>query len=65
MRKILISIAALTIAAFSGISMSFAQDDGPPNFVPVEMQACNYADGNDPGDFVGRHGRYGEVDGGQ
>jgi hypothetical protein len=51
MRKILISIAALTIVAFSGISMSFAQDDGPPNFVPVEMQACNYADGKDAGDF--------------
>jgi len=50
MRKILISLAALTIAAFSGISMSFAQDDGPPNFVPIEMQACNYADGKDSDD---------------
>ena len=51
MRKILISLAAAIVVAISGVTITFAQDDGPPNFVPVEMQVCNYRDGKDSGDF--------------
>jgi hypothetical protein len=51
MRKLLIAVAAGTALTLSGVSLSFAQDDGPPNFIPVEMQACNYKDGKDSSDF--------------
>jgi len=51
MRKILISIAAAVVVACSGISITFAQDNGPPNFIPLEMQACNYEDGKDSDDL--------------
>lgn len=51
MRKLLLSITSAIAIAVSGISLSFAQDDGPPNFVPVEMQVCNYNDGKNAGDF--------------
>lgn len=53
MRKILISFAAAIVVAFSGANISFAQDDGPPNFVPVEMEACTYKDRKDSDDFDG------------
>ncbi len=38
MRKYLISITAGIAISLSGISLSFAQEAGPPNFVPLEMQ---------------------------
>ncbi len=51
MRKILISSAAAIVVTFSGVTTSNAQDDGPPNFVPLEMQVCNYRDGKGSDDF--------------
>ena len=51
MRKLFISIIAAIVVAFSGGSISYAQDDGPPNFVPLEMQACTYKDRKDSDDF--------------
>jgi hypothetical protein len=51
MKKYLISIAVSIAISLSGISLSFAQDGGPPNFVPVEMQVCNYRDGKDRDDL--------------
>jgi hypothetical protein len=51
MKKYLISIAVGIAISLSGISLSFAQDGGPPNFVPVEMQVCNYRDGKDRDDL--------------
>ncbi len=51
MRNILISLAAAIVVAISGVTITFAQDDGPPSFVPVEMQVCNYRDGKDSGNL--------------
>jgi hypothetical protein len=51
MRKYLISIATGIAISLSGISLSFAQEGGPPNFVPLEMQVCNYRDGKDRDDL--------------
>lgn len=51
MKRILIGIASALAVAASGAGVAFAQDDGPPNFVPVEMQVCNYHDGKDSGDL--------------
>lgn len=45
MRKYLISIATGIAISLSGISMSVAQEDGPLNITPLEMQVCNYRDG--------------------
>ena len=51
MKRILFSIASALAVAVSSVGVTFAQDDGPPNFVPVEMQVCNYNDGKDSGDL--------------
>lgn len=51
MRKFFLTSAAAIMIAFFGGSISFAQDDGPPNFVPLELQACNYKDRKDRGDL--------------
>jgi hypothetical protein len=51
MRKILVSFFAAVVVAITGINISFAQDGAPPNFTPVEMQACSFKDRKDSGDF--------------
>ena len=51
MRKILISLATAIVLATSGVSIGFAQDDGAPQFRPVEMWACSFRDGKDQGDL--------------
>ena len=51
MKKILIGKSTAIIVALSGVNISFAQDGEPPNFTPLEMQACNYKDGKDSSDF--------------
>lgn len=51
MKRILFSIASAIAVAISGVSVTLAQDGGPPNFVPVEMQVCNFNDGKDGDDL--------------
>jgi hypothetical protein len=51
MKKILISLATAIVLATSGVSVGFAQDDGAPQFRPVEMWACSLRDGKDRGDL--------------
>ena len=49
-RLILTAIsAALTLSV--GAKISFAQDDGPSTFRPVEMWACTFNDGKDQEDM--------------
>ncbi|NND70958.1 MAG: hypothetical protein HKN43_05210 [Rhodothermales bacterium] len=51
MKKYLISITAGIAISLLGVSLSSAQEDGPPNFVPLEMQVCNYRDGKNRDDL--------------
>ena len=57
MRKLAISTLAAVAVTLSGISVSFAQDDGPPNFTPVEMSACTYKDRQDRDDLDSANAR--------
>ena len=50
MRRLLTAAVTAACTLFMGISASFAQD-GPPQFRPVEMWACNLNDGKDQGDM--------------
>lgn len=51
MRKIILTIAGLVLLPLSGLNVASAQDDGPPQFRPVELWACSYRDGKDQGDM--------------
>ncbi len=51
MKKLLLSAVATACMLFVGSGVTFAQDDGVPQFRPVEMWVCSYRDGKDQGDF--------------
>jgi hypothetical protein len=51
MRKLLLSIVAAIVLPLSGLNIASAQDDGPPQFRPVELWACTFRDGKDQGDM--------------
>lgn len=51
MKKNFVSMFTTVLVFAAGSGIAIAQDDGPPNFVPVEMQVCNYEDGMDGDDL--------------
>ena len=51
MRKIILTIVGLVLLPLSGLNVASAQDDGPPQFRPVELWACSFRDGKDQGDM--------------
>ena len=50
MKRLLLAATTAACTLFMGTGTSFAQD-GPPQFAPVELWACNYRDGKDQGDL--------------
>jgi hypothetical protein len=52
MRKLLFTIFTSTVVALSGVGLSFAQDgSNVPNLTPIELQICNFHDGQDRADY--------------
>ena len=52
MKKLLLSTVAAIMVPFVGVGIATAQDEeGPPNFVPVELNVCSYEDRKDQDDF--------------
>jgi hypothetical protein len=52
MNKVLLSMAVIVLSGALGVGTASAQDDeGPPNFSPLELFVCSYRDGQDQGDF--------------
>ena len=52
MKKILTSITSAIVVAFSGLSVSVAQDDmAVPDLIPIELMACSFRDGQDQSDY--------------
>jgi hypothetical protein len=50
MKRLLLAAATAACTFFMGTGLSSAQD-GPPQFAPVELWACDYRDGKDQGDL--------------
>ena len=50
MKRLLLAATTAACTLFMGTGLSFAQD-GPPQFAPVELWACDYRDGKDQGDL--------------
>ena len=52
MKKVLLTIFTSIVVTLSGVGSSFAQDDsGVPDLTPIELQLCNYRDGQDQADY--------------
>lgn len=51
MKKLLALAAVAAGMLFTGIGVTFAQDDGVPQFRPIEMWVCTYRDRKDQSDF--------------
>ena len=52
MKKILFTIFTSMVVTLSGVGSSFAQDDSDvPNLTPIELQLCNYHNGQDRADY--------------
>jgi len=50
MKRLLLAATTAACTLFMGTGLSIAQD-GPPQFAPLELWACNYRDGKDQSDF--------------
>jgi len=50
MKRLLLAATTAACTLFMGTGLTFAQD-GPPQFAPVELWACDYRDGMDQGDL--------------
>ena len=51
MKKLLVLLAPVFVCAFAGAGLAVAQEEAPPNFVPVEVNACTYNERKDQDDF--------------
>lgn len=51
MKRSFLAAAVAACTLFMGMGPSFAQDEGVPQFRPVELWACSYRDGKDESDF--------------
>lgn len=51
MKKLLVGATVAILVPIVGLGIATAQEEeGPPNFVPVELNACSYKDGKDQDD---------------
>lgn len=50
MKRLLLAAMIAACTLFTGMGLTFAQD-GPPQFAPVELWACDFRDGMDQGDL--------------
>lgn len=51
MRKTILCLLSAAFVPLTGASIAAAQDNEPPNFIPVEMAVCKYRDGKDRSDL--------------